>query len=112
MLHVHSASFPEHGPYVGDVVLLNGHREDRRPLFRIRAAPAEGLAGRVRFQRSKMLMRPRVEQIGGDREIETASCPASLFGDAHPALRWTPRHGCEKHQFRDFDDAVLNLEAP
>jgi hypothetical protein len=30
-------------------------------------------------------MRPRVEQIGGDREIETASCPASLFGDAHPA---------------------------
>jgi hypothetical protein len=38
------------------------------------------------FQRSKMLMRPRVEQIGGDREIETASCPASLFGDAP--------HGC------------------
>ena len=32
-----------------------------------------------------MLMRPRVEQIGGDREIETASCPVSLFGDAHPA---------------------------
>jgi hypothetical protein len=23
------------------------------------------------------LMRARVEQIGGDREIETASCPAS-----------------------------------
>jgi hypothetical protein len=36
-------------------------------------------------QRSKMLMRPQVEQIRGDREIETASCPASLFGDAHPA---------------------------
>jgi hypothetical protein len=32
-----------------------------------------------------MLMRPRVEQIGGDREIETASCPASRFGDAHLA---------------------------
>jgi hypothetical protein len=28
---------------------------------------------------------PGGEQIGGDREIETASCPASLFGDAHPA---------------------------
>jgi hypothetical protein len=25
-----------------------------------------------------MLMRTRVEQIGADREIETASCPASL----------------------------------
>src|SRR6266516_4521084 len=32
----------EHGPHVGDVVLLNGHREHRRALFRVRAAAAEG----------------------------------------------------------------------
>src|SRR5207244_3855592 len=36
-------ALPEHGPHVGDVVLLNGHREHRTALFRVRAAAAEGL---------------------------------------------------------------------
>src|SRR5204863_5195084 len=39
----------EHGPHVGDVVLLNGHREHRRALFRVRAAAAEGLQRRLRL---------------------------------------------------------------
>src|SRR5438093_5900851 len=38
-----------HGPHVGDVVLLNGHREHRRALFRVRAAAAEGLQRRLRL---------------------------------------------------------------
>src|SRR5215211_5432988 len=41
-------AFSEHGPHVGDV-LLNRHREHRRALFLIRAAAAEGLAGRLRL---------------------------------------------------------------
>src|SRR5437867_803817 len=31
-------TLPEHGPHLGDVVLLNGHREHRPVLFRVRAA--------------------------------------------------------------------------
>jgi hypothetical protein len=40
---------PEQGPHVGDVVLLNGHREHRPALFRVRAAAAEGLQRRLRL---------------------------------------------------------------
>src|SRR5256885_16526243 len=42
-------TLPEHGPHVGDVVLLNGHREHRPALFRVRAAAAEGLQRRLRL---------------------------------------------------------------
>jgi hypothetical protein len=42
-------AFSEYGPYVGDVVLLNGHREHRRALFRVRAAAAEGLKHHLRL---------------------------------------------------------------
>jgi hypothetical protein len=80
-------TLPENGPHVGDVVLLNRHREHRRrcsvsgPLLRkVSSATCDS-------QRSKPLPRPRVEQIGGDREIEAASCPASLFGDALQPVR-------------------------
>jgi hypothetical protein len=38
---IHSAH--EHGPYVGDVVLPNGHREHLDALFRVRAVAAEAL---------------------------------------------------------------------
>jgi hypothetical protein len=90
--------FSEHGPHVGDVH-LNRHREHRRALFPIRAAAAEGLADRLRP--------PALEDIDAapgraDRRrsrIETASSPASLFGDAHPArevglaLLWSSKTG-------------------
>jgi hypothetical protein len=41
-------AFSEHGPHVGDV-LLNRHREHRRARFLVKAAAAEGLAGRLRL---------------------------------------------------------------
>src|ERR671925_1434352 len=45
---IHSAPFPN-TVRVGDVVLLNVHREHRRMLFRVGAAAAEGLQRRLRL---------------------------------------------------------------
>src|SRR6059036_229108 len=63
-------ALPEHGPHVGDVVLLNGHREHRWALFRVKAAAAEGLQRRLRlpepppqasFENTRPAHRPRVK---------------------------------------------------
>ena len=64
-------------------------------LFRIRAAAAEGLAGRLRLPALEDVdAAPRVEQIGGDREIETASCPASLLLRLDGDVSRNDDHGC------------------
>jgi hypothetical protein len=59
---------------VGCVLRTGPHLGEVRPK-----PPREHRSARL------MLMLSPVEQIGGDREIETASCPARLFGDAHLA---------------------------
>ncbi|MQA26753.1 MAG: hypothetical protein GEU94_15090 [Micromonosporaceae bacterium] len=79
---IHSASSPEHGPHVGDVVLLNGHREHRPALFRVRAAAAEGLQRRLRLPALEDVDTPGVDQVRAARDVEAANCPASLFDDA------------------------------
>jgi hypothetical protein len=49
--------YPEHGPHVGDVVLLIEYREHRRALFRVRAAVRKVSSAACGSQRSKMLTR-------------------------------------------------------
>src|SRR5439155_8976081 len=77
-------TLPEHGPYVGDVVLLNGHREHRQVLFRVRAPAAEGFQRRLRLPALEDVDTAGVDQVRADRDVG-ADCPASLFDDAHTA---------------------------
>src|SRR2546425_11089826 len=69
-------TLPEHGPHVGDVVLLNGHREHRPALFRVRAAAAEGLQRRLRPPALEDVDTAGVDQVRADRDVEAANCPA------------------------------------
>src|SRR5918992_2964019 len=78
-------AFPEQGPHAGDVVLLHGRGEDRRALFIVRTAAAEGVDRRLRLPALEDVDAAGVDQVGGDREIEAAGCPASLLDDAHTA---------------------------
>jgi hypothetical protein len=62
---------------------------------------------------ARLAFRPRAS--GGRPRLKGAFpllVAPTTRGRARPGSRWTPRYGCEKRQFRDFDDAVLNLEAP
>jgi hypothetical protein len=63
VLQVHSASFPNTGPHVDDGVLLNGHREHREALFRVRAAAAEGLQRRLRLPALEDVDTAGVDQV-------------------------------------------------
>jgi hypothetical protein len=62
-----------HGPHVGDVVLLNGHREHRQTLFRVRAAAAEGLQRRLRLPALEDVDTAGVYQVRADRDVEAAN---------------------------------------
>jgi hypothetical protein len=77
-------TLPKHGPYLGDVVLLNGHLEHRQALFLVRAAAAEGLQRRLRLPALEDVDTAGVDQVRADRDVG-ADCPASLFDDAHKA---------------------------
>src|SRR5438034_11433050 len=78
-------TLPEHGPYVGDVVLLNGHREHRPALFRVRAAAAEGLQPRLRL--------PALEDVdtaGVDRSAQIATSRQPTARRACSTMRTQP----------------------
>src|SRR3989442_3691581 len=78
-------TLPEHGPHIGDVVLLNGHREHRPALFRVRAAAAEGLQRRLRLPALEDADTARGRPGPRRSYVEAANCPPSLFDDAHTA---------------------------
>jgi hypothetical protein len=80
-----SRAFPEQGPHVGDVVLGYRRREHCRALLLAGSAAAKAFNGRLRLPALKDVDTAGVEQVGGNGEVEAASCPARLFDDAHAA---------------------------
>ncbi|MGX7729670.1 hypothetical protein ACWPOB_10390 [Rhodococcus sp. 2H158] len=78
---------PEHGPRVGDVVLLNGHREHRRALSRVRSGAAEGLQRRRQLPALDDVDTAGVDRVRAERDVEASHCPASLFDEAHTARK-------------------------
>src|SRR5829696_194927 len=60
-------------------------REHCRALLVAGGAAAEVLDGRLRLPALEDVDAAGVDQVGGDGEVEAASCPACPFDDAHAA---------------------------
>src|SRR5688500_16606748 len=76
-------AFPEQAPHVGDVVLSDRHQAHGRALLVAGAIAAKGFDSRLRLPALKNVDAARVDQVGGDGEVETARGLTGLFDDEY-----------------------------